>query len=146
VWLIDWPIDPILISPICSKHAEALSVPAGWLLHDDRDGESSLFAERSVAAADSTGSTRATVARLDHRRAQRDCVVEELQLFEVPESDETAVAADRSPAQCNAETAGLGHNPGAEWIGEPEERSNELLEVDAATPLLARAFRASQAS
>ena len=139
-WLLPWPDDPYLISPICDEHAEALTVPAGWLLHDERDGASALFAERSVAATEP-----ATVTRLDHRRARREVEAEELTLFDTSPADSASDDVDRADDTVEPVTTDQ-HNAGAEWIGEPDERHTELLDVDDKTPLLARAFRASQAS
>ncbi len=138
-WLIEWPDDPFLISPICKKHADTLSVPPGWLIHDERDGETSLFADRSVARA---ATTRATVAHLDERRARREAATEELTLFETPVHENPDDSGRNSASDDQTEQ----HNIGAEWIGDPDERHSDMLDVDATTPLLERAFRASQAS
>lgn len=133
-WLVEWHADAFLLSPVCERHADALTVPAGWLLHDDRQPTHGLFAERSVAAASGQG----TVTRLDHRRARRERVVEEPTLFATDETTGDDATGDRAGDTLR--------NPGGDWIGDPDERHTELLDVDERTPLLARAFRASQAS
>ena len=139
-WLIPWPEDPFLITPICDDHAESITVPSGWLLHDEREGATSLFAERSFAANET-----ATVTRLDHRRARRALDVEELTLFALPASEPMPATLEGIDEENQQDAAAQDHTAN-QWIGEPGERHTELLDVDEKTPLLARAFRASQAS
>ncbi len=180
-WLIDLADEPEFVSPICARHADLMSVPAGWLLHDERDGASALFAKRCIAErpdaerrAALTATTspaedeEATVTRLDHRRARLQRILEEPTLFEpghpgtrghdseaadIPAASGTTDdtmppgANDHSPdADVSSDDTAAKHNAGAEWIGEPDDRHNDLLDVDGSTPLLARAFRSSQAS
>jgi len=136
-WLVDLPDDATLMIPICTTHADALSVPAGWMIHDNRDDAgSALFADRSVAEAPA----KATVTRLDHRRARRSTKLEEPTLF----------GSNAAPTDSDIESQTPEEEPPSRtddaWTGHAGTHPSELLEVDDATPLLARAFRSSQAS
>lgn len=136
VWLIDWPEDAVLLSPMCSHHADALTVPAGWLLHDNRgDTNPALFADRSVARAKPI----AMVTALAPQRAKGHEVVESQTLF-----DETLGAETDVDPNSLAASSTRPRNRGL--IGKPEDRHSKMLDVDNSTPLLERAFRSSQAS
>jgi len=137
-WLVDLPEDATLLIPVCTAHADALSVPVGWMIHDNRGSVgSALFADRSVPEAPA----KATVTRLDHRRARRSTKIDEPTLF----------GADKTSPETDADSPNTNNDPPAEsddeaWTGRSAAQQNEMLEVDDATPMLARAFRASQAS
>jgi len=137
-WLIELPDDATLMIPVCSAHADVLSVPAGWMIHDNRDDAgSALFADRSVPEAPA----RATVTRLDHRRARRSTKLEEPTLF----------GSNTTPTDSEIESQTPEEEPPSQsdddaWTGRAGAHHSEMLDVDDATPLLARAFRSSQAS
>ena len=118
--IIDLDAEQPFVIGLCHRHADRLTMPAGWKISERREAQQSLFnlEPEPVVAADAVG-----VTPIEHQRARRILDAED-----VP--GDVAVAGPRP----------------TRWIGEPAARSNELLDVDDDSPLLARAFRASQAS
>ncbi|MCP3938583.1 MAG: DUF3499 family protein [Actinomycetia bacterium] len=135
----DTAIDLLLIE-LCHHHADEVTMPTGWVIDDDRAAQQSLFVAELLDTA-----APASVSRLDHRRARQERTIHEPTLFSAPErADENKMEDKRR--RIPIEPIEPIEDEDSPWIGQPELRHSELLEVDETSPLLARAFRASRAS
>ena len=135
VWIVDLPADAPRYIGVCHAHADLLTVPEGWSIVEDRNPQGRLFVRASPRRVRSAEERRrdavASITHLEHRR--RDVDVTELQLF-----DDTPAEVAAAPAEDDARTN--------TWVGDPDLRRSEHHDVDDASPLLQRAFRASRAS
>jgi len=139
LWLLDLPGADHQVLALCGAHADNLTVPDGWVATDDRNGEPRLWSMDPAAEPSTSGRAGRrphTTRRLDHERAKRQTVFEELELFESDMRDPQGDPGSDDEATANARRSLI---PGAETAEAPK-----ALDVDAGTPLLARAFRASQ--
>jgi hypothetical protein len=147
VWIADLPADDPLYIGLCHAHADRLTVPVGWSLLDERSAQAALF---EVASPRRVQQPEATVSHLS-LRPRKAAPVEpqliELQLFETEPVEPAASAARDIAAGETVETAALGTDPvPTSWIGDPGARQHRMLDIDAESPLLSRAFRASRAA
>ncbi len=151
MWIVDLPADDPRYIGVCHAHAELLTVPEGWSIVEDRNPQGKLFVRASPRRVRTAEQRRldaiASVAHLEHRR--RGAEVTELQLFDdlatdtSPEGSSDPVLTDAVlPDSVLTDTE---VRP-TTWVGDPDLRHSAHHEVDDASPLLQRAFRASRAS
>lgn len=144
--MLDLPGDEDKVLALCTAHADHLTVPYGWSSHDERTGSPRLW---SLTSADESPTPSPRPVRLDHERAKRQVEVEALELFDVPADGDAEAVADVTVgstdgdhgAPTDAATIGARSTliPGVDPIADAPDD----LVVDEGTPLLARAFRAS---
>lgn len=140
IWLVDLPGDDHQVLALCAGHADNLTVPHGWDSHDERSGEPRFWSFAPSVEAELEVAAASPPTRIDHARARREIVVEELELFgssggEADASSTDDGASEDAPIEVGARGSLI---PGVDAVAETAE-----LHVDDGTPLLARAFRAS---
>jgi Protein of unknown function (DUF3499) len=128
---------------LCHRHAEALVLPRGWKLHDERSDRESSPAEPPATLV--TKSSRRT--RVRARPAATEPEVEPVEPVE-PVEIEPVVAPDQLPGlEPAAARNGNGSVPaqfGANDSDEEVDTAALNAVLDARTPLLQRAFRNAQ--